>query len=217
MSKVYEWCICNQIRFYFNKILSNKQCGFCRGYNVQHCLIALIEKCEKSVDNGGAFGLLLTDLSKALDCFSHELLIAKLDAYGFDKKSLILVHCYLSNCKQRVKFTFFSVLGVRFYLRVPQGLIPEPLLFNTFICDMFYSIVDFEIENYGDDSTAFSVKLGGRSVVDGLEISSLILFTWLKNNYMKANTDKNHRLLSNKNNLTVNIDGNVLESEDNQV
>ena len=82
---------------------------------------------------------------------------------------------------------------------------------------MFYSIVNFEIENYGDDSTPFSVKLDGRSVVDDLEISSSILFTWLKNNYMKANTDKNHRLLSNKNNLTVNIDGNVLESEDSQV
>ena len=172
---------------------------------------------KKSVDNGGAFGLLLTDLSKALDCFSHELLIAKLDPYGFDERSLILIHCNFSNCKQRVKFAVFSVLGVRFYLRVPQGLILEPLLFNTFTCDMFYSIVDFEIENYGDDSTAFSVKLGGRSVVDDLEISSSILFTWLKTNYMKANTDKNHCLLSNKNNLTVNIDENVLESEDNQV
>ena len=106
---------------------------------------------------------------------------------------------------------------MRFYLQVPQGSILEPLLFNTFICDMFYSIVNFEIENYGDDSTPFSVKLDGRSVVDDLEISSSILFTWLKNNYMKANTDKNHRLLSNKNNLTVNIDGNVLESEDSQV
>ena len=67
---------------------------------MQHCLIALIKKCEKSVDNGGAFGLLLTDISKALDCFSHELLIAKLDAYGFHKRSLILIHCYLSNCNK---------------------------------------------------------------------------------------------------------------------
>ena len=49
-------------------------------------LITLIEKWEKSVDNGRAFGALFTDLSKALDRLSHEFLIAKLDAYGFDKK-----------------------------------------------------------------------------------------------------------------------------------
>ena len=48
---------------------------------------------EKSVDSGGAFGaLIMTDLSKAFYCLSHELLIAKLDAYSFDKKSLKLVY-----------------------------------------------------------------------------------------------------------------------------
>ena len=44
----------------------------------------MIEKWKESVDNGGTFGALMTDLSKAFDCLHHELLIAKLDAYGFD-------------------------------------------------------------------------------------------------------------------------------------
>ena len=57
---------------------------------------------ERSVDNGRAFGPLLTDSSKAFDCTSHELLIAKLHPYGFDKKSLALIYCYLSNRKQKV-------------------------------------------------------------------------------------------------------------------
>ena len=42
-----------------------------------------------------------------------------------------------------------------------------------------------------------------------------MLFTWLWDNYMKANTKKSH-LLSGSNMLT-NIDGNDMESEDNQV
>ena len=69
---------------YFENLLFRFQCGFRKSYNAQHCLMVLIEKWKKCVDNGGAFGALLTDLSKAFDCLSHELLIAKLNAYGFD-------------------------------------------------------------------------------------------------------------------------------------
>ena len=83
-------------------------------------------------------------------------------------------------------------------LGVPQGLILGSLIFNIFICDMLYFIVNFEIANYADDSTAFSAELDDRSVLDELEISSSILFTWLKNIYRKANADKSHPLLSGK-------------------
>ena len=82
---------------------------------------------------------------------------------------------------------------------------------------MFYFMVNFEIVSYADASTRFSHKQDCRSVADELEISSSILFTWLKNNYMKANTDKSHLLLYGKNNLTDNIDGYVIESEENHV
>ena len=66
---------------------------------MQHCLKTLIQKWNKSVGNGGAFGASLTDLSKAFDCLTQELLITKLDAHGFDKSSLKLIHSYLSNRK----------------------------------------------------------------------------------------------------------------------
>ena len=99
ISKIYERCIYDQIEKYFDDILSKYQCGFRKGYSAQHCLMSLIEKWKESVDSGGAFGALLTDLSKAFDCLPHDLLIAKLNAYGFDKKALKLIHSYLSNRK----------------------------------------------------------------------------------------------------------------------
>ena len=43
------------------------------------------------------------DLSKAFDTIDHELLLAKLHTYGFDRNSLLLVKSYLSNRWQRTK------------------------------------------------------------------------------------------------------------------
>ena len=86
ISKIYERCLHDQVQVFFDSVLSKYHCGFQRGYNTQHCLITLIEKWKKTVDNGIAFGALFTDLSKAFGCLSNECLIAKLDAYGFDKK-----------------------------------------------------------------------------------------------------------------------------------
>ena len=65
--------------------------------------MALLEKWKRAVDSSQMFGALLTDLSKAYDCLDHELLMAKLKAYGFNLAVLKLVHDYLSNRKQRTK------------------------------------------------------------------------------------------------------------------
>ena len=69
----------------------------------------MIEKGRKILDKGGAFGALLTDLSKAFDCMTHDLLIAKLHALNFDMNALNQIFDYLTGRKQRVKiFQFIS-------------------------------------------------------------------------------------------------------------
>ena len=123
ISKIYEKCLYDQIQVFFESILSKYQYGFQRGYSVQHCLITLIEKWKKSVDNGRAFGALFTDLYKAFDCLSHELLIAKLDAYGFDKISLKLANSCLTYRKQRIKVNYKYSSWSKILFGVPQGSI----------------------------------------------------------------------------------------------
>ena len=71
-------------KVYLSQIFSKYQCGFRKGYNAQHCLMAIIKKWHKFLDIGGHAGALLTDPSKAFDFVDHELLITKLHAYGFD-------------------------------------------------------------------------------------------------------------------------------------
>ena len=210
ISKIYERCLYGQIQVFFESILSKYQCGFRRDYNTQHCLITLMEKWKESVDNGGAFGALFTDLSKAFDCLSLEHLIAKLDAYGFDKNALKLVNSYLSNRKARVKINNKYSSWSEILLRVPQGSILGAL---TFINDIFYFLEDFDITNFSDDSTPFKADKNVESVVNNLEHLSSILFKWLNDNYMKVNTGKSRLLVTGNVRSKAKIDNNCTESE----
>ena len=78
----------NFLKEFFDNILSKFQCGFRKGYGTQHYLLLMLEIWKEATDNNKAFGALLTDLSKAFDCLNHDLLIAKLHAYGIDIDSL---------------------------------------------------------------------------------------------------------------------------------
>ena len=103
ISKIVEKLLRKQITIFIDPLLSKYQCGFREGYSPQHCLLAMLQKGKNVVDKGKIFGALLTDLSKAFDSLSHDLLIAKLNAYGFSLPPLKLVHSYFSNRKQSTK------------------------------------------------------------------------------------------------------------------
>ena len=142
-----------QIYEYLNKILSKWQCGFRQGYSAQHCLLVMVEKWRQCLDNGGVSGALLTDLSKAFDCILHDLLIAKLAAYGFDYNSLQMLQSYLSNRKQITKINDAYSKYCEILFGAPQGSILGPLLFNIYICDKFSDIDNCNIASYADDNT----------------------------------------------------------------
>ena len=88
LSKIYERCMYDQMYKYFHQILSKYQCHFCQGYDTKHCLLIMFGKWKEASDKHGSGGALLTDLSRAFNCIKHDLLTAKLDAYGFDSYSL---------------------------------------------------------------------------------------------------------------------------------
>ena len=168
-------------------------------------------------DNGGTFGVLLTDLSKAFERLPSQLLIAKLDALDFDKRSLELIPSYLSNRKQRVKINDRDSLWSEILFGALQGSILGPLLFNVFTCDMFYFLENFDFANYADHYTPYCAGKGPEFFVNNLEQLSAILFEWLNNSYMKVNTDKSHLLLSGNSRATTTSGTSYIESEDEQV
>ena len=103
ISKIFEKIVSKQIRNFMDSLLSKYQCGFRRGFSAQDYLLAMLEKFKSSVDNGKVFGVLLTDLSRELDCLLHELIITKLNAYRLSVSALKLMQSYISERKQRTK------------------------------------------------------------------------------------------------------------------
>ena len=105
----------------------------------------MIEKAKKILDMGGTFGAVLTDFSKAFDCMTHDLLIAKLHALNFDVNALNLIFDYLTGRKQRVKINSSFISYQDIFHGVLQGSILGPLLFNLFLCDLFLFVKEVDI------------------------------------------------------------------------
>ena len=185
VSKIYERCLYDQINQYFQPLFSKLQCDFCKGHSAQHCLLVLIEKCRKVLDKRGFAGLLLTDLSKAFDGIDHELVIAKLHAYGFNIKFLELIHSYLYDRIQRVKINSLFSHWSKVELGIPQGSIKGPHIFNIYICDLFFDIIEIDIANYADDTIPYALDSKLENIVKLLEENAISFLTGFQTTILK--------------------------------
>ena len=160
---------------YFEPFFSKFQCGFRKGFSAQQCLLSMLEKRKLAVDNRKRFEALLTDLSKTFECLSHDLLISKLNVYGFSINSLIgrLVKDYLTNRKQRTRIdSAYSSW--------------EEILF---VCDIDFIMDDIGFASCADDNTSYTIGNDIEDAIFKLQNSLKILFQWFMDYQMKANPD----------------------------
>ena len=97
VSKILERIMQKQISDYIGKFLSPFLSGYRKGFSTQYALLTLIERWKFCLDKQAFDDALLMDLFKAFDTINHELLIAKLHAYGFSIDALEVLLSYLQD------------------------------------------------------------------------------------------------------------------------
>ena len=190
LSKVLERLMYDQIDSYMENKLSKLLTGFRKNHSTQHALLRTIETWKTHLNKGDKIGAIFMDLSKAFDTIDHNMLLAKLSAYGFCARSLKFIRSYLTNRYQRCKIGSSYSNWRRIKCGVPQGSILGPLLFNIFFNDIFLFVERSTICNYADDNTLFSCEVTFESVLENLRFDFSVLKQWYFDNFLVLNPDK---------------------------
>ena len=128
----------------------------------------------------------MTDLSKAFDCLPHDLLIAKLEAYGLDRDALKLLLSYLNNRKQSVKVKGVRSISQLIKNGAPQGSILGPILFNIFINDPYY-VLQSDLHIFADDNTISAISDTVSGLINSLTDKANKAVDWFHVNNMIVN------------------------------
>ena len=99
-SKMYERFLCDSLSNFTDKILSKFVSAYRKPYSSKRVLLKLTEEWKKSLDDKNIIGAVLMDLSKAFDCIPHDLLMAKLYAYGLYMDAITFIYSYIKRRKQ---------------------------------------------------------------------------------------------------------------------
>ena len=148
-SKILER-IQNQIATYIETYLCPFLCGYRKGYCAQYAMKTFLEEWRIALDNKEYGGAILMDLSKAFDSLNHQLLIAKLNAYGFTH--------LVSDRWQRTKINKTFSSWVELLLGVQQGSILGPLLFNIYLNNLCFLDIKFDLCNFADGNTLYACE-----------------------------------------------------------
>ena len=181
-----------------NDIFSDFDSAYRSKYSSIHMTLRLIGEWKEKIDKGFFAGAVLMDLSKAFDCIPHDLLTAKLNAYWFDRKSLVFFFSYLKRRKQCVNLNNIQSTFKTLLSGVTQGSILGPLLFNILLNDLIGFIKKSSLYSFADDNTITAFEKDITLLEEALQNEAEIAIQWLKDNSMIAKPGKFQSMIINR-------------------
>ena len=183
-----EQVLFKQILSHCKPYLSENQHGFFPGRSTISNLSQFTQYCVETLDTGGQIDVIYTDLTKAFDQISHDILIQKLDFFGFSKLALTFLKSYLNNRYNYVRYKGFKSSTYISRSGVPQGSNLGPLLFILYFNDIF-STLSCHTLAYADDVKLYA-QINSSEDADRLQADLYNFHLWCSKNGLILNPDK---------------------------
>lgn len=220
LSKLIEKIIFKQIQDYFssNKLISNFQHAYREGHSTCTALAEMTDDWITNIDNRKLVGAVMLDFSAAFDVIDHDLLIGKLECYGFTRTAVSWIKDYLTGRKQRVFFNG-SLSDVKdIYCGVPQGSCLGPLLFSIFTNDLPLCTKNTNVVMYADDTTLYCAATSANELTVTINNTLIDVYNWVESNKLVLNIVKtksivfgSRHLLANKPQLNLVIGTTIIQ------